>query len=104
VLSAFEKAPYAQALRALIPRFLRAVFQLKQVILPQLVTLGETLATWSQEIADTWRFTRNKGTTEGFHTPMEILQRQAYGLPQPPPIEIVFDARRSERAHPVAYR
>ncbi len=25
-----------------------------------------------------WRFTRNNGITESFHTKMEVLQRQAY--------------------------
>jgi transposase len=29
-----------------------------------------------------WRFTRNNGITEGFHTKMEVLQRQAYGFQQ----------------------
>ena len=27
-----------------------------------------------------WRFTRNNGITEGIHTKMEVLQRQAYGF------------------------
>ena len=27
-----------------------------------------------------WRFTRNNAITEGFHTKMELLQRQAYGF------------------------
>jgi transposase len=27
-----------------------------------------------------WRFTRNNGITEGFHTKMELLQMQAYGF------------------------
>ena len=27
-----------------------------------------------------WRFTRNNAITEGFHTKMEVLQRQAYGF------------------------
>ncbi len=39
-----------------------------------------TLADWSAEIATMWRFTRNNGITEGFHTKMEVLQRQAYGF------------------------
>jgi transposase len=64
----------------LVPRFLRAVYQLRQAGLPQLAQLGETLNTWSQEIATMWRFTRNNGITEGFHTKMEVLQRQAYGF------------------------
>ncbi|HEX3123910.1 MAG TPA: transposase, partial [Rhodanobacteraceae bacterium] len=37
-------------------------------------------ASWSAEIATMWRFTRNNGITEGFHTKMEVLQRQAYGF------------------------
>ena len=32
------------------------------------------------EIAAMWRFSRNNGIAEGFHTKMEILQRQAYGF------------------------
>lgn len=64
----------------LIPRFLRAVHQLRDSRLPQLVTLGDTLNTWSAEIVAMWRFTKNNGITEGFHTKMEVLQRQAYGF------------------------
>jgi transposase len=64
----------------LAPRFLKAIYQLREARLPQLVQLGETLESWSQEIATMWRFTRNNGITEGFHTKMEVLQRQAYGF------------------------
>ena len=42
--------------------------------------LGNTLHSWREEIATMWRFTRNNGITEGFHTKMEVLQRQAYGI------------------------
>ncbi len=38
------------------------------------------ITSWSEEIAAMWRFTRTNGTTEGFHTKMEVLQRQAYGF------------------------
>ena len=34
----------------------------------------------AEEIATMWRFTRNNGIPEGFHTKMEVLQRQAYGF------------------------
>ena len=64
----------------LAPRFLKAIYQLGEARLPQLVQLGETLQSWSEEIATMWRFTRNNGITEGFHTKMEVLQRQAYGF------------------------
>lgn len=61
-------------------RWLKALEQLKQAGFAQLVSLGETLSSWSTEIATMWRFTRNNGITEGFHTKMEVLQRQAYGF------------------------
>jgi Transposase len=34
----------------------------------------------SQQIVVIWRFTRNNAITEGFHTKMKVLQRQAYGF------------------------
>jgi transposase len=64
----------------LVRRFLRAIEQLLESGLDHLVRLGETLQSWSEEIAAMWRFTRNNGITEGFHTKMELLQRQAYGF------------------------
>jgi transposase len=51
----------------LVPRFLRAI-------------LGDTLHSWSEEIARMWRFTRSNGITEGFHNKMETISRQAYGF------------------------
>ena len=64
----------------LVPRFLRAVEELRQSGLAQLVVLGETLHCWSEEIARMWRFTRSNGITEGFHNKMETLSRQAHGF------------------------
>jgi transposase len=64
----------------LAPRFLRAVDQLRQAGLPQLVQLGQTLYAWRNEIAAMWRLTRNNGITEGFHNKMELISRQAYGF------------------------
>jgi transposase len=61
-------------------RLLRAIYQLRQAGLAQLVQLGETLHAWSAEIAAMWRFTRNNGITEGFHNKMELINRQAYGF------------------------
>ena len=65
---------------ALVPRFLRAVNELRQAGLAQLVQLGNTLHAWSEEIVAMWRFTRNNGITEGFHNKMELISRQAYGF------------------------
>jgi len=64
----------------LAKRFLKALHQLSQAGLAQLVQLGRTLSSWAVEIATMWRFTRNNGITEGFHTKMEVLQRQAFGF------------------------
>jgi transposase len=64
----------------LVPRFLRAIIELRQSGLAQLVTLGETLHSWSEEIARMWRFTRSNGITEGFHNKMETITRLAYGF------------------------
>jgi transposase len=66
--------------RTMLPRFLRSVEDLLDAKLTQLVQLGETLRAWSQEIAAMWRFTRNHGITEGFHTKMEMITRQAFGF------------------------
>jgi transposase len=64
----------------LVPRFLTALDQLRHAGLAQLVQLGQTLSSWSQEIVAMWRFTRNNGITEGFHNKMELINRQAYGF------------------------
>jgi transposase len=64
----------------LAARFIRALEALSQAGLAPLVQLGQTLRSWATEIAMMWRFTRNNGITEGFHTKMEVLQRQAYGF------------------------
>jgi len=69
-----------QQCQALIPRFLRSVAELRQSGFSQLVQLGQTLASWSEEIVAMWRFTRNNGITEGFHNKMELINRQAYGF------------------------
>jgi transposase len=64
----------------LIPRFLRIVEQLRACPFAPLATLGDTLHNWAEQIVPMWRFTRNNGITEGFHTRIEVLQRQAYGF------------------------
>ena len=67
--------------RTLLPRFLRAVHQLRQAGLAQLVQLGQTRHAWSEEIVCMWRFSRNNGITEGFHNKMELINRQGLRLP-----------------------
>ncbi len=64
----------------LVPRFTRAVAELRQSGLAHPVTLGDTLHSWREEIVRMWRFTRSNGITEGFHNKMETINRQAYGF------------------------
>jgi transposase len=45
-----------------------------------LQSLGQTLRAWSEEVARMWRFNKNNGITEGFHTKMEMISRRAYGF------------------------
>jgi transposase len=75
-----EKSLNQKKCRELAPRLLRMIAELRQQGQAQLVQLGNTLHAWRDEIATMWRFTRNNGITEGFHTKMEVLQRQAYGF------------------------
>ncbi len=75
-----EKHLNQRKCQKLAPRLLRMTAALRQAGLAPLVQLGNTLHAWRDEIATMWRFTRNNGITEGFHTKMEVLQRQAYGF------------------------
>jgi len=75
-----EKHRTAKKCRQLAHRFLRQVAALRCCGFAPLLQLGNTLFAWREEIACMWRFTRNNGITEGFHTKMEVLQRQAYGF------------------------
>jgi len=74
-----ESSP-ARHCRRLIPLLLRHIEDLKQIGFEPLQQLGRTLGSWSEEIARMWRFTKNNGITEGFHTKMEMLSRRAFGF------------------------
>ena len=75
-----EKYRNQKKCRELAPRLLRMISDLQHNGLAQMVQPGNTLHSLRDEIATMWRFTRNNGITEGFHTKMEVLQRQAYGF------------------------
>jgi transposase len=75
-----EKGRNHRRCRKLAGRFLGHIAAFRSCGLAPLVQLGHTLHSWRQEIACMWRFTRNNGITQGFHTKMEVLQRQAYGF------------------------
>jgi len=66
--------------KILAPKFFKYIEQLKSSGLPALVKLGKTLHSWKYEIARMWRFTKNNGITEGFHTKMEMITRRAFGF------------------------
>jgi transposase len=70
----------AKQVKKLIPQFLRWIDLLKDTPFPPLQTLADTLESWQEEIVRMWRFTRNNGITEGFHTKMELIKRRAYGF------------------------
>lgn len=66
--------------RSLVGDLLARIQQLKQSPFAGLVTLGETLDLWKEEIARMWRFRKNNGITEGFHNKMEMISRRAFGF------------------------
>ncbi len=70
----------ARQCRRLIPLLLKAMLELQKNGLEPLQTLGATLASWQEEIACMWRFTKNNAITEGFHNKMELISRRAYGF------------------------
>lgn len=70
----------ARKCRKLAPQLLWMIGELKASAFSSLQTLGHTLENWKDEIAAMWRFTRNNGITEGFHTKMEMIKRRSYGF------------------------
>lgn len=66
--------------KKIIPVFLNYIKQLKDSMLEPLITLGNTLDLWREEVARMFRFTKSNGITEGFHNKMEMISRRAYGF------------------------
>ena len=69
-----------KACQPLIKRLIDWIWKIRYSGFPAMQTLAKTLDSWSSEIASMWRFTKNNGITEGFHTKMEVIQRRAYGF------------------------
>lgn len=63
-----------------VKELLDVIDQLKRSGLALIASLGHTLERWAEEIACMWRFSKNNGITEGFHTKMELISRRAYGF------------------------
>lgn len=64
----------------LIPQLLWHLNELLESPWEPLKTFGQTLKSWLEPIVRMWRFTKNNGITEGFHTKMEMISRRAYGF------------------------
>jgi Transposase len=77
VLVVAEKAPHAQAMPKTDSQVIESCLPVPPIRVAQLVTLGDTLHSWQTEIAAMWRFARNNGITEGFHTKREMISRPA---------------------------
>jgi len=54
--------------------------QLKNSNFEPMITLGQTLEKWAEEIARMWRFTKTNSITEGLHNKMEMISRRAFGF------------------------
>ena len=75
-----KKHQKKEEVKDLIPQILCHMNELLQSPWQPLKTFGETLRSWLEPIVRMWRFTKNNGITEGFHTKMEMISRRAYGF------------------------
>jgi|SRR3989338_271691 len=66
--------------KKVIPLFLDAIRALKMSKFKNLITLGNTLEDWSEEIVRMWRFSKTNSITEGLHRRMDEIQNRAYGM------------------------
>ena len=64
----------------LIPQLLWHLNELLESPWEPLQTFGKTLKSWLEPIVRMWRFSKNNGITEGFHTKMEMISRRAFGF------------------------
>lgn len=71
------KALNPSAARKQLPGFLELIEQLRESPLHR---LAATLTSWLDPILAMWRFVKNNGITEGFHTKMEMMTRRAFGF------------------------
>ena len=71
------KALNPSVARQQLSGFLALIDQLKASPLHR---LAETLTSWLEPIVAMWRFPKNNGITEGFHTKMEMMTRRAFGF------------------------
>ena len=75
-----KKHQKRQEAKSLIPQLLWHMNELLQSPWEPLRAFGQTLKSWLEPIVRMWRFTKNNGITEGFHTKMEMISRRAFGF------------------------
>ena len=63
-----------------VKEFLDKIRALKMSKFKNLITLGNTLEEWSEEIVRMWRFSKTNSITEGLHRRMDEIQNRAYGM------------------------
>ena len=66
--------------RPFVQEFISAIRALQESGFKSLVTLGNTLESWREEIVRMWRFSKTNSITEGLHNRMEEILRRAYGM------------------------
>ncbi len=66
--------------RPFVHEFTRAIRELQESGFKALITLGNTLESWQEEIVRMWRFSKTNSITEGLHNRMEEILRRAYGM------------------------
>src|SRR5947209_1134095 len=75
-----KKRQNKEQVKDLIPQFLWHMNECLKSPVPAFQELGKTLRRWQEPMVRMWRFTKNNGITEGFHTKMEMLSRRAFGF------------------------
>lgn len=83
-----EKGMNQKRCHKLARRFLADVGALRCCGFTPLVRLRNVLHSWCEEIACMWRFTRNNGITEGFHTQIGGPPAPGLRLPQLPELSV----------------
>jgi transposase len=75
-----QKQLSRKSTKRLIPELFQIISELQNSPFDSMKTLAATLTSWLEPIARMWRFTKNNGITEGFHTKMEMISRRAFGF------------------------
>lgn len=80
VRTMLEKHKTQKSVRPVIQEFFSQIKELLNTPVEELISLGKTLQSWSEEIGRMWRFTKTNSITEGIHNKMELISRRAYGF------------------------